>query len=284
MSSVKSNVQREVLRSFIDLTVKLTVRCTSQERPDDDDMAEDRGTDKVRVGTGCIWHVREPGYNMPCFCCNCNGKITRKQWRFEIVTAKHVVYNTEEAKKTKIDLFYDDESCQKDGRMKTLWGLGVEIELCFPDKDVCNMLCVTCDEDLGERIQYAWRCRLDKLNRQQLSDLGLQQSCNKDSHPVLIVSHPHGQAKKISMGNLRYAYRNPHVEYNTPTCPGSSGAPVFGFYTVDYFWWVSPVHSGSFGTTFTERSRELNFFKRLFYKYVGHKTAHEQINFGFDWW
>ncbi|GFS26767.1 hypothetical protein ElyMa_005225800 [Elysia marginata] len=286
MSRVKFDYQREALQSFLDLTVRLTVRCTSQDRPDDDDMAGDRGTDKVRVGTGCIWYVRGPNYNRPCFCRNCNGKKTRKQWRFQIATAKHVVYNTEEAKQTKIDLFYDDDSCRKDGRMKSLWGLSVKMELRYPDRDVCNVLCVTCDEDLGERIKSAWFCRSNNVNRHNSPGLGLQPSCDKDSHLVLIASHPHGQPKKITMGYRRYTYRNPRVEYNTPTCPGSSGAPVFGFYTDGYFWWFAPVHSGSLGTgtTFTKRNHKLNFFKKLFYKHVGQKTAHEQLNFGFEWW
>ncbi|GFS27903.1 hypothetical protein ElyMa_005315800 [Elysia marginata] len=108
------------LRSLIDLTVRLRVDCTSRGRPDDDDIAEYRGTDRIRVGTGFIKFIYDDEYSHPCSCEKCDGAVMRKQWAFAVQTACHVVYNTEEAKRTRVDLFCDDASCQRDGRMKSV--------------------------------------------------------------------------------------------------------------------------------------------------------------------
>ncbi|GFR69986.1 hypothetical protein ElyMa_005643700 [Elysia marginata] len=261
---LQSREKREVFRSLIlDATVRLRVHCTSLDRPDDDQMAAHRGTCRMRVGTGFICYVYRPEYNKPCICRECNGKVARKQWRFGVKTAQHVVYNTEEAKETKIDLFCDDESCEKDGRMKSVWG--VEVECSFSNMDFCDIWCVTCDEDLGERISSAWPYRSDiKLNCQDVSDLGLLPSCDEDCDPALIVSHPHGQPKKITVGELRYRDKeNLRLEYDTPTCPGSSGAPVFWLYRDSFFF--SPVHSGSFIKTSETKEEKLNYCNDIFF-------------------
>ncbi|GFR91778.1 hypothetical protein ElyMa_002601000 [Elysia marginata] len=277
---LQSHYQREKVRSCIDRTVRLRVDCTSQARPDDDDMAEDRGTSKMRVGTGCVWYVEEPKYDEPCVCPKCGGNVARKQWRFRVWTAKHVVYNTEEARKTKIDFFYDDDSCDRDGRMKSAWG--VEVMDSEPDRDWCWMDCVTCDEDLAERIEFNRGFVLnDKLTYQDLSPLGLLPSGGEDCEPVLIVSHPHGQPKKITVGVVTHRDKeNRRVDYNTPTCPGSSGAGVF---RSGSWFGLLPVHSGSAGKTSTENNHKLHDFQRLSRKLRGHKTEQEQINFGYFW-
>ncbi|GFS22065.1 hypothetical protein ElyMa_006940800 [Elysia marginata] len=274
---LQSDIQREKLRSRIDLTVRLRVGCTSSERPDDDDMAKFRGTDKSRLGTGFVYAVKAK-YNKPCFCPNCNGQVARKQWSCTIWTANHVVYNTEEAKETKIDFFYNDNSCRRDGRMKSVSGMAVVKS--EPDKDFCWMSSVTCDEDLGERIgELDWQC--GELNRQDITELGLPLSGDNSCDLILIVSHPHGQPKKVTVGEVRCRDGvKGRLEYNTPTCPGSSGAPVFGYDRSQFFIW-SPVHTGSFGKTSTENTHKLNEFQRVFKKMKGHKTEQEQINYCF---
>ncbi|GFR90077.1 hypothetical protein ElyMa_006141400 [Elysia marginata] len=275
-----SDKQREFLRSWIDRTVRLRVDCTSQDRPDDDYMAEYRGTSKMRVGTGYVWFVDEPKYDEPCVCPKCDGNVARKQWSFRVLTSEHVVHNKEEAKETNIDFFYDDDNCDRDGRMKSAWG--VEVIGSKPNLDWCDMLCGTCDKDLGERVEEINRRALDGiLNRQDLSELGLLPSGDEDCRPILVVSHPHGQPKKITVGEVTHLDReNQRAGYNTPTCPGSSGALLFRSGRV--WWWLS-VHSGSAGKTFTENNHRLNVFQRLSSKLRGHKAAQEQINFGYEW-
>ena len=138
---------RNGFRAMIDLTVRLRIYWTSPDRPDDDEFSNHRGTKIPRMGTGLIRRVSDPVSDEPCPCDKCNGEITRKFWRFKVRTASHVVYNTEEGKSTRVDLFYDDDSCKFDGRMGTATGL--EVVKIDHDIDLCHMECVTHDEALG---------------------------------------------------------------------------------------------------------------------------------------
>ena len=152
---VHTDEHRDLFRSIIDLTVKLRVKWVSPDRPDDDKFSNVRGTETSRMGTGFIRLVLKPVSDEPCPCDKCNGEITRKFWRFWVQTAAHVVYNTEEAKSTRVDLFYDDDSCKIEGRMVTVTGL--EVAVIYHDEDLCYMECVTHDEALGERIKSLYR-------------------------------------------------------------------------------------------------------------------------------
>ncbi|GFR75016.1 hypothetical protein ElyMa_002177900 [Elysia marginata] len=162
--------------------------------------------------------------------------------------------------------------------MKSAWG--VEVIGSRPNMDCCGMLCVTCDEDLGKRIDRHDVFHDDPY-RHDLSQLGLLPSGHKDCDFALIVSHPHGQPKNITVGEVTHQDReNQRVDYNTPTCPGSSGAIVFR----SYRWlWLLPVHCGSFGKTSTENNLILNALQRLSRKLRGHRTEQEQINYGYEW-
>ena len=204
MPRVHTGEHRDVFRSIIDLTVRLGLYWTSPDRPDDDEFSNHRGTMMPRMGTGFIRHVFKPVSDKPCPCDTCNGDITRKFWRFRVRTAHHVVYNTEEAKSTKVGLFYDDDSCGFDGRMVTVTGLrvvGID-----HDSDVCYMECVTHDEALGERIESlstSLDSGLRKLLDLDLPSLDFLPPCDGGRSSILIVSHPHGQPKKITLGQER---------------------------------------------------------------------------------
>ena len=324
---------RDILRARIDLTVRLRVMWTSPDRPDDYPFSKSRGKDETRVGTGIIIFVSNVT-EKPCPCVKCNGEITRKFWRFTVLTAAHVVYNTEEAKSTKVDLFYDDDSCRLDGRMVTVTGLevaqvdlfydddscrldgrmvtvtglevaqvdlfydddscrldgrmvsvtGLEVAQIEPDSDTCNLRCVSHDEALGERLNTLNKCWVDGFRESlDLSGLDLLPSCDGDRHPVLVVSHPHGQPKQITVGQGRDG-EHPLIEYNAATCRGSSGAPVFGLYAAGdnrlYVLWFTPVHSGSFTSTSTQHGDQLNLLARLPQELRGQEAKQEQHNYG----
>ena len=116
---------REWVRAIADLTVRLRVGYTSQDRPDGDPLCGNRGKSIPRVGTGLIYRV-DSKINEPCPCVYCDGQKVRKFWRFGVRTAQHVVYDTEEAKRTRLDLFYDDETSRQDGKVVTVWALRVD--------------------------------------------------------------------------------------------------------------------------------------------------------------
>ena len=268
---------------MIDLTVRLRVYWTSTDRPDDDEFSNHRGTIIPRMGTGFIRFVFKHGSDEPCPCDKCNGEITRKFWRFLVRTAHHVVYNTEEAKSTRADLFYDDDSCKFDGRMVTVTGLrlvGIN-----PNKDVCYMECVTHYEALGERIEsLRTSLYIELTERLDLPNPDFLPPCDRGRRPILIVSHPHGQPKKITLGQGRYE-EFPLVKYNAPTCPGSSGAPVLVFYIdppsrrLDLL--ITSVHSGSLSSTSTQHQDQLDILKRFLQYLRGRESKQEQQNYGY---
>ena len=266
--------QHEVLAARIDLTVRLRVNWTSLRRSDGDKLSELRGTDNLRLGTGFIQHVSKLVYNTPCPCGKCDGKMTRKYWTFRVQTAKHVVYNTEEAKKTRVDLFYDED------QMETVWAS--EVIESISDRDVSDLLCVTHDEALVERIMSAYSCLLDSKNY-PIQQHELPFLFNSDTCMALIVSHPHGQPKKVTLGEVRDGGKEDLIlKYNTATCPGSSGAPVFLFDpNIEdslYIPWHAQVHSGNC----TKSSTKPNLLERFLQKLWRRKTV-EQLNYGYNW-
>ena len=258
------NEQRRRLKVIADLTVRVRVNWTSLNRFNSDRLAEYRGSDGLRLGTGFVRIVKDPRSNEPCPCNQCDGKIVRKHWTFTVQTAHHVVFNTEEAKRTRIDLFYDDENSPKYGRMHTVQA--VDMIWFYPQRDHCGLLCVTHDETLGERLaslhqrwislidfpdqppsNRPWQAWFERL-RAPFSD--------GSSNHAVVVSHPHGQPKKISVGKVIGArdqfYVEDYVEYHTPTCSGSSGAPVFPLHLDSRdsrlrinFLYANFVHSGT---------------------------------------
>ena len=284
LTRVHNEEQRDAFRSMIDLTVRLRLYWTSPDRPDDDEFSNHRGTKIPRMGTGFIYHVYDPVSDEPCPCDKCNGKITKKFWRLRVRTAHHVVYNTEEAKSTRVDLFYDDDSCKFDGRMVTVTGL--EVVGIDHGRDACYMMCVAHDEALAERIESLWMSLYSVIIERLDLDLpspDFLPSCDGDRCPTLIVSHPHGQPKKITLGQWRDGELC-LVEYNTATCPGSSGAAVFVFDTDPpsrrFVLLSSPVHSGSFSSTSTQHQDQLNIHIRFLQNLRGRESKQEQLNYG----
>ena len=232
---------RKWFRVTADLTVKLSVCYTSQDRPDGYPFFQYRGSSPLRVGTGLIDRV-DSEINNPCPCDKCDGQEVRKYWSFFVMTARHVVYDTEEAEKTRLDLFYDDETSHQEGKVVSVPALSVVWSNSDAECDLCYMECVTHDDKIGKRVESLYRfwVSLDKaitststsfyFNKSSLSDRPRVMSTREPQGYALIISHPHGQAKKITLGKWR-GVKDAVLEYQTATCPGSSGAQVFGFYT-----------------------------------------------------
>ncbi|RUS78423.1 hypothetical protein EGW08_013797 [Elysia chlorotica] len=284
---LQAQKHRDRLGAAIDLTTRLRVKWTSPLRPDEDPFSDVRGSDKLRLGSGFIVDVGNAVLKKPNPFGGCVGKKAKKSWRITVQTAHHVVFDTAEAKKTKVDLFYDYDSCRSDGTMRTLAGL--EVLECDADKDVCSFLCVIHDEALGKRIESSWRCWWAGLHDPlDLSGLDLL-CCVWGGYPIMIVSHPHGKPKRITVDEGREE-KPPLVEYNAATCPGSSGAPVFRFVSnVDdlrrhqrYI----PVHIGNCSTSGIDHQQQ-NFLIsiRRPQKLMGRrKTKLDQLNYGNKWW
>ncbi|GFR78475.1 hypothetical protein ElyMa_005850500 [Elysia marginata] len=157
------------------------MHCKRSDRPGDDAFVDYRGTPRMRIGTGFIRRVQQLKQTEPCCCDVCHGNVPMNQLGFEVHTARHVVFNMEEAKRTKIDLFYDNTSCLSNERMKSVWVMGMGESQ--SDKDWCNMWCGTCDEGLGKRIEAAAKKIFIYLNQRDLISLGLLSPSTKFVNP-----------------------------------------------------------------------------------------------------
>ena len=263
--------------------MRVRVQRTSQLRPDSDELSAYRGTDRLRVGSGYMVGFITPRVDgEPCPCGECDGKVMKQGWTFSILTASHVVFNTEEAKETRVDLFYDDEDCRLDGRMKTAWAL--EIEWSHPSKDVCKMVCVTHDEATVERIkaiELSWLYFREhylplRLEIFHILDKFTKARVPKGHFHAVIISHPHGQPKKVTVGTW-IGHRDcssgdsskKYLSYLTATCPGSSGAPVLLLYPhvshPSLFLWRGSIHSGTYNRSATELMEPVNYGSSLRY-------------------
>ena len=254
---------------------------------DGDPFSDVRGTNLPSLGTGCILAVDDPECDKPCPCAGCTGVIPRKFWIFGVRTAAHVVYNTEEAKSTKVDLFYDDDSCKLDGRILTVSRLKM-VDINY-DCDACDMMFVTHDEALGSRIKFIFRCWWGGYKEPLfLSGLDFLPSCDGGRNPITVVSNPHEQhlIQTVTVGRWIYE-KAPFVEYNAATCPGSSGEPLFGLNIVRHSWlhyfMLPSIHSGSFTSTTTQHQDHLNLLTRIPRELTGQETKEEQPNYSIRW-
>ena len=297
LSCSEGDPVREWFRVTADLTVKLRVGYTSQDRPDGYPFFGVKGTSIPHVGTGWIDRV-DSEINEPCPCDNCDGQEVRKYWRFRVQTARHVVYNTEEAKRTRVDLFYDDETSRQDGKVVSVWPLRVVGS--SAEYDWCSMVCVTHDERIGERVESLVRrwyslteaniSRPIYFKKSSLLDLLrnaeatrsrsrtiYSKMCSllnllRDSRQfyTLIISHPHGQAKKITLGKHRSPVKGLSLygEYETATCPGSSGATVFHLITKGddgRLFYYGYIHSGTQSSSVSTDQINYGHYSHMFY-------------------
>ena len=204
-------------------TVKLRVGFVSPARPDGYAFSTFRGTCVPHFGTGRVSGIRSGSGSCPCHECFQSQSPCQTWYKVEVHTALHVVYNTEEAKATQVDFFYDDEHSDKDGRMRTI--RGSDALSVSPYGDFCVLTCVTHDMSIAQELELsdAHFSGYGAVNR--TLNTNLKQLC-------VIVSHPHGQPKKVTVGVERRRDRVPydydrsrfHHVYTTDTCPGSSGA------------------------------------------------------------
>ena len=236
----------QYIKNILTRTARVNVRYTSHERPDGYTFAKCRGTKIPHTGSGYVFSVL-PG----CLACRCPECLnsTRPQktwWEVKVQTACHVVFNTEEATATEVNLFYNDDS-QKG--MKTLWGL--EVSRKNPEEDWCELVCATHDADLARYLQTLAE------NVDQLVGIFSREEKDSERDLCVVVSHPHGQPKMVTVGKRLEWLKSYNSgisrfssTYSADTCPGSSGAPVIvpsqNFSPSTHLWsWVLPHSAGT---------------------------------------
>ncbi|KAH9496777.1 hypothetical protein Btru_009396 [Bulinus truncatus] len=235
------------------LTVKVIVNYVSKGRPDLDDtgspypLSEMRGSEKPHFGTGrigLVWLYEEKD-DKPCPCSACQraGNPTKVWGMLRVITAVHVVYDSDEAVRSECHFGFNT----LDGAAPPVVLEGVGMERADSNDDRCHLSCVTHDVSLLQKIKPQWS------KYPNLHKTVTERFAAPTDRLVFIVAHPHGCPKQVSLGEWTEKDKtgelssegHPYVRYNynTPTCEGSSGATL---YVIGRKWnlWYNQVHSG----------------------------------------
>uniref|UniRef100_A0A2C9KZR4 Uncharacterized protein n=1 Tax=Biomphalaria glabrata TaxID=6526 RepID=A0A2C9KZR4_BIOGL len=250
--SHRSKVLYDCVKALAQMTVKISVKLVSSGRPRYHNSREypygkRHGSKIVRNGSGRIdflaWHRDEKDL-CPCSMCQESTSPSKTWMEIRVMTAKHVVFDDQEAKKASCKLFYDDAGSPE----VVVSGFGVYYE--DMEKDRCLFKCATCEESLMQTLN---------ANMDHFVQIW-EKAHNKYKHHqakrklICIVSHPHGHYKRVTVGHLDRARRSGQLYrqffYSTPTCPGTSGAAVFVIgHSENLFY--QHIHSGSDGLNFS---------------------------------
>ncbi|KAK0047191.1 cytochrome P450 2U1 [Biomphalaria pfeifferi] len=218
------------IKSLADLTVRIAVSTTSVDRPEFIPgttcpyyFSDTRGQSVTRTGTGFVVNTvmldcTNKSLNA-CSCTKCLQSETRSKrfWRVRVITHPALVYDTTEARHTTVRLFYDKNDSP-----------GFILDNCvdFQVKDETNLLEFdTCDID--NCLNLGRKCKEFIKYREHTSNYLV----NKNHDTIFIVSHPHGNVKRVSFGKLQFSSSIDEyfskIVYTGETCPGSTGAPVY---------------------------------------------------------
>ncbi|XP_059164696.1 uncharacterized protein LOC131947494 [Physella acuta] len=222
----------ETIKALADLTVQVKSEFTSLERPEFYPGTQvpypcynDRGSHVMRLGTGRVWYVKKytESDGKTCRCAKCQVSATpSKVWgEVPVSTAAHVVFDDSEARQTRCVLGFDDDTSP----VVSLDGWEVE-DRADIEGDWCVLSYVTCDLDLVDELDKMCR-RFNDLCMKVLDKYGRFLDVDK---LTVIVSHPHGCPKQVSVGqwtHKREENAGTRYWYKTCTCPGSSGAYVY---------------------------------------------------------
>ncbi|CAL1533099.1 unnamed protein product [Lymnaea stagnalis] len=197
------------------LVVKIVVRHSSPKRP------------KVFTGTNT---------EFPKGPCRGTGKIifSERKWEsghewgeIKIATSRHVVFDQSEAEHTTCILNFDNE----DSDVIELKCSNVKYASTIEDN--CVFICKTDNMTLVKQLRnyiydfiFIHEELYEKYRHVPQNDL------------VLMVSHPHGQTKKVSIGSCADPNTN---TYKLASCKGSSGAPIYRLNQKKV--WVLELHS-----------------------------------------
>lgn len=163
--------------------------CVSPNRPESDHFFHLVGTKIRRTASGFVRTVATP---VQCRIESCQECLAGKHSMYaeiDIVTNKHVVYDDVEAAKTQVELFYDSFN-RKD--VKFLQSLQVRNSSDF--LDVSHVTCITHDIDLIKCLQH-YKAEVTK----SLANIPRHVS---RSGMCIVISHPHGLPKAVSIGDI----------------------------------------------------------------------------------
>jgi hypothetical protein len=179
---------------------------------------------KTKTGSGKVIDISKNTLNGTCPCSKCCKEVDKPNktwWEIVVLTSSLVVANNEEAKNSKCSLFYDNADCPYvdiDG-LKTVRS--------SEKSDICRLICVTCDGDLAQSLEM----KLERFTNLYETTFDKFWEVKNPEKLVVIVSHPHGAHKKVSIGKIleknTFSDGYSSISYSTNTCPGSTGAFLY---------------------------------------------------------
>ncbi|XP_059160311.1 uncharacterized protein LOC131943939 [Physella acuta] len=252
-SGYHDNDLYELIKALADVTVRIAVKFTSLNRPEfvlgtkvPYPCFKGRGNNSLRTGTGRMWGVTKYiegmdeiyGTYRTCPCPECDHSDTPCPvwWKVTVLTARHVVFDSSEAKQSSCRLWFDED------QSPVLNMYGWEVDETYTEEDWCKMYCVTHDAEIGEKLVGMLRRFISLWGKVSIK----YESRKEVDKLTVIVSHPHGCSKQVSVGHWvhkqeMYNTNITRYTYTTCTCPGSSGAEV---YRLGCSWSTHP-HSGA---------------------------------------
>ncbi|XP_059176595.1 uncharacterized protein LOC131956196 [Physella acuta] len=233
-SDYRDNDLYHFTKGLADLTIRIAVKYTSPDRPEFLPGTTDpypgyniKGQNSLRTGTGKVLWVKkytegeDDDMSCPCPECDFSDTPSKVWWGVVAVTARHVIFNESEARQSTCRLWFDDN------QSPVLKIYGSAVGDSNTKEDLCFLYCVSHDLDIGDKLKKMvdrskglWKKVSEKYkSRKHVEKL------------TIIVSHPHGCVKQVSVGHWVHRQvvegRRTRYTYTTCTCPGSSGALVY---------------------------------------------------------
>ncbi|KAK3719806.1 hypothetical protein RRG08_040108 [Elysia crispata] len=254
--SIRHQEVLDYIQAVGPLVVRIRVKHTSSKRSKDDPFQTFVGRQVCRGCTGCVTKAVDVDKIQDFKCeeesCMLQSYKHSVYGFIEVHTNRHVLHDDSEAKNTEIDFFFDSP----DNKMSVLTLSGHSIRVDPANEESVILRCVTHDVGFIRKIG-----RLVEKAREAGTAIPRSiKDCSMTDYAI-IISHPHGSAKVVSVGRLLEYRKAPerhgslmkrllrHVSgkqrlrlrvtnYDTPTCSGCTGAPVITGYDDGWGWWA----------------------------------------------
>ncbi|CAL1547290.1 unnamed protein product [Lymnaea stagnalis] len=249
-SSTRDSITLKFLQSCSDLTVRLSVKFTSKNRPRDDRLTESRTT--PRYGSGFMFdEPKEDASDEKSMKRFVPFIGNSKKHLIFIRTNRHLIFDQTEAENTTVEFRFHHSNGRGITTLK-----GEKILFSRVAAEITVILVCSCSD--REFVHRLIKIRNDVLDLAEKLPARAKQSMTKK---IFIIHHPHGSDKVLSYGDsvmIKYvvdkagengrkkltkighqiniesllaAYNDVRkvLLYAADTCPGSSGAPVIAF-------------------------------------------------------
>ncbi|KAK7010840.1 hypothetical protein BgiMline_002475, partial [Biomphalaria glabrata] len=228
----------KLTKSLGNLVVKTELSVISSNRP--------KKFPRSRLGTGRITFSKiiTGTRSRHCICSDCRTSAEpHTKWaEIKVTTAAHVIFDRFEAENAICILNFNKKDATKTVSLK-----GKDTEKVSVDNDRSSVIFVTHDIKLAERLR-----RSIYLFQNTHKKVFEEYKMLPNNKLAILISHPHGWPKQVSLGTYTKIELDgkrfkdkvyTEYTYDSHSCPGSSGAPLY-FLGKEDVWSLHP-HSRS---------------------------------------